>query len=98
MAWTYRTGEADDHNEARKKAAFEATPIFVDGTLFLSTPYDRVIALDPVTGLGRWVYDPRVDTSQQYSEVTSRGVSTWADPHSTPRRADGNVHRLYSLT
>src|SRR5262245_33657826 len=42
VAWTYRTGEAYD---ARPPGhlAFEATPIMVDGTLFLSTPYDRVI-------------------------------------------------------
>lgn len=62
------------------KAAFEATPILVDGTLYLSTPFSRVIALDPETGRERWVYDPRVDLSLNYSEVTSRGVSTWLDP------------------
>ena len=80
VAWTYRTGEADDASPARRRSAFEATPIVVDGTLFLSTPFNRVIALDPETGKERWVYDPRVDRSRFYALVTSRGVSTWLDP------------------
>src|SRR5262249_52452854 len=83
VAWTYRTGEADDTSPARHKPAFEATPIMVDGTLFLSTPFNRVIALDPETGAERWVYDPRIDRGQTYSVVTSRGVSTWLDPGRT---------------
>src|SRR2546430_7334705 len=48
------------------KAAFEATPIFVDGTLYLSTPFNRIIALDPSTGGERWTYDPQVDRSHEY--------------------------------
>lgn len=79
VAWTYRTGEANVKARAAGKAAFEATPILVDGTLYLSTPFSRVIALDPETGKERWIYDPEVDRSISYSEVTSRGVSTWLD-------------------
>ncbi len=79
VAWTYRTGEADDTSPARRRSAFEATPIVVDGTLFLSTPFNRVIALDPETGRERWVYDPRVDRTRFFALVTSRGVSTWLD-------------------
>ena len=81
VAWTYRTGEADDTSRARGRSAFEATPIVVDGTLYLSTPFNRVIALDPETGAERWVFDPRVDRDRFYALVTSRGVSTWLDPN-----------------
>jgi quinoprotein glucose dehydrogenase len=38
-----------------------------------------VIALDPETGKEKWTYDPKVDLTKGYSEVTSRGVSTWVD-------------------
>ena len=79
VAWTYRTGEAEDTSPARQRSAFEATPIVVDGTLFLSTPFNRVIALDPETGKERWVYDPHVDRGRFFALVTSRGVSTWLD-------------------
>jgi quinoprotein glucose dehydrogenase len=90
IAWVYRTGEADDTSPARKKAAFEATPILVDETLYLSTPYNRVIALDPATGAVRWTYDPQVNLASGYSEVTSRGVSTWPDSNAAK---DASVRR-----
>jgi quinoprotein glucose dehydrogenase len=86
VAWTYRTGSASLQGRSAGKAAFEATPIVVDGTLYLSTPSDRVIALDPLTGLAKWRYDPGIDLNQQFSEVTSRGVSSWVDRATGKRR------------
>jgi quinoprotein glucose dehydrogenase len=80
VAWTYRTGAAQADTDLKRKAAFETTPILVDGKLFLSTPYDHVIALDPGTGAKLWEYDAGVNLSKDYSEVTSRGVSAWRDP------------------
>lgn len=87
VAWTYRTGDVDVKARSASKAAFEATPIMVDGTLYLSTPFGRVIALDPETGKERWVYAPGPNTSANYSEVTSRGVSTWLDGRLKPGSA-----------
>src|SRR5947209_5348054 len=49
-AWTYHTGALDTPSDANQKAAFEATPILIDGTLYLSTPFNAVIALDPASG------------------------------------------------
>lgn len=79
VAWTYHTGALEPATDLNKKAAFEATPILVNGTLYLSTPFNQVIALDPATGVERWKYDPKIDRSRGYSEVTSRGVSAWTD-------------------
>jgi len=79
VAWTYRTGALPYDEELDKKAAFEATPILVDGKLFLSTPYDHVIALNAVTGLKIWEFDPKLEHPHGFSEVTSRGVSAWRD-------------------
>jgi quinoprotein glucose dehydrogenase len=86
VAWTYRTGAVDVKGGSASKAAFEATPILVDGTLYLSTPFNRVIALDPVSGVERWAFDPKVDMTKGYSEVTCRGVSSWADRRTGVRR------------
>jgi quinoprotein glucose dehydrogenase len=77
--WTFRTGALQQQTDLIKKAAFEATPILVENQLFLSTPYNHVIALNPETGAKLWEYDPHVDLAQNYSEVSSRGVSAWAD-------------------
>ena len=80
VAWTYRTGALPHDEDLDKKAAFEATPILVDGKLFLSTPYDHVIALNPETGAKLWEFDPKLELPYGASEVTSRGVSAWREP------------------
>lgn len=77
IAWTYRTGAEEVKAAGARNAAFESTPILVDGVLYLTTPYSRVIALDPATGKERWTFDPQVPLERRYSEQTSRGVSTW---------------------
>src|SRR5262245_62496054 len=81
LAWIYHTGDIPTKAQA---ASFEATPILVDGTLYLSTPFNRVIALDPETGKERWTYNPKIDRSVHYSDFTSRGVSTWLDAERPP--------------
>jgi quinoprotein glucose dehydrogenase len=88
VAWTYRTGDVSDGASGTAATAFEATPVMVDGVLYFSTPFSRVVALDAETGRELWVFDPGVDGAGQ-SMVTSRGVSTWLDPE----RADGEPCR-----
>jgi quinoprotein glucose dehydrogenase len=58
----------------------ETTPLFVDGTLFVSTPFGGVRALDPETGRELWSFDSQLDLSAWYGDFTNRGVSTWLDP------------------
>jgi len=91
VAWTYRTGELDTYagTYALDKAAFESTPILIGRTLYVSTPSDRVIAVDAATGRQRWVYDPKVDLRADYSEITSRGVAAW--PAGEDARVRGRV-------
>ncbi len=76
VAWTFRTGDAYRPKEGRP-TAHEATPLHVDGTLFLSTPLGRVFALDPITGRQRWVFDAKSARDKGYGDYASRGVSTW---------------------
>ena len=80
VAWTYRTRETDSAFATRRETSLEATPLFVDGTLYLATPLGRVIALDPTTGTERWVFDPQVDRRISFGDFTNRGISTWVDP------------------
>jgi quinoprotein glucose dehydrogenase len=79
VAWTYHTGALEPATDLNRKAAFEATPLLFDGLLYLTTPFNHVIALDPTTGAEKWKYDPKVDRSHDYSEVTNRGVAAWLD-------------------
>jgi quinoprotein glucose dehydrogenase len=81
VAWTYRTGEiAKDRYPIHRDFRFEATPLLVDGTLYLSTPLGRAIALDPHSGRELWTYDARPDIGGDWGDFANRGVSTWLDP------------------
>src|SRR5437879_13355472 len=88
-AWTYRTGALPHDEELDKKAAFEATPILADGKLFLSTPYDHVIALNPETGAKLWEFDPKLELPHGSSEVPSRGVSARREARANTARPCG---------
>jgi quinoprotein glucose dehydrogenase len=61
VAWIYHTGDISDGSAHPRESAFETTPIMVDGTLYFSTAFNRIIALDPETGAERWTYDPKID-------------------------------------
>ena len=84
VAWTFRTGEIYTPPHG-KPPAFEATPLFIDGTLYLPTSFGRVIALDPVKGTQRWVYDSHIDKDAGYGDFATRGLATWK-PKDGPRR------------
>jgi len=79
-AWTYRTGELGAGFASADSLTFEATPILVGDSLYLSTATNIVIAIDPATGRERWRYDPKTPRDTHYSEAASRGVSSWIDP------------------
>jgi quinohemoprotein ethanol dehydrogenase len=56
----------------------EATPIMVDGTLYISTAWSKVYALDARTGRMRWQFDPQVPGPAAFHaccDVVNRGVA-----------------------
>ena len=53
MAWTYRTGDVSDENNT----TMEWTPIVVDGVMYLTSAYSRLIALDALSGRELWRLD-----------------------------------------
>lgn len=80
IAWIFHTGDISDGQNGRKRSGFETTPILVEGRLYLTTPFNRVIALDPATGKQLWSYDPNIDQSLDYGDgLINRGVATWLD-------------------
>jgi len=89
IAWTFRTGDAYQPKDG-KPTAFEATPLYVDDTLFLATPLGRAIAIDPVSGAQKWAYDSHVPKDAGYGDYATRGVATW--------KAAGQQRRIYMAT
>lgn len=84
IAWTYRTGDLGEGFPSRERMAFEATPILLDGILYLSTPYGQVHAVEAATGQSVWRFDAELPDDRHYSENTSRGVSIWRDERAAP--------------
>lgn len=76
VAWTYHTGDVSPGTETHGATAFQATPLVLNDTMYLCTPYNRIVALDPESGEERWVHDPQVDLTGVYTP-TCRGVAYW---------------------
>lgn len=58
----------------------EATPLVVDGVMYLVTAWNKVKALDARTGALRWAFDPEVDRavgSLTCCDVVSRGLAIY---------------------
>ena len=61
MVWTFHTHALDQFKDRPLTFGFEATPILSRDSLFFTSPYDVVFALDARTGLERWRFDPAVE-------------------------------------
>jgi len=94
-AWELHTGDVSDGSDGRPKSEFEGTPIVVGGTMYLSTPFNRVLAVDPETGTEKWNFDPKIDLKEHYSEgLVNRGVTFWSDLNGTD---GGSCHQRIFL-
>ncbi len=104
-AWTHRSGDfkggtqsltetVSDELQASRPTSFIGTPIVTEGLMYYCTPYNRVFALDPGTGAERWVFDPRVDMTQEHLS-NCRGVSSW---RATERTGAACEHRILLAT
>jgi quinoprotein glucose dehydrogenase len=97
-AWEFHTGDVSDGKGDVTTSSYQVTPIVVDGTMYLCTPFNRVIALDPETGKQRWSFDPKLRNRQLHGgyPLTCRGVATWLD---TSRAVGAPCHRrIYTGT
>jgi len=74
VSWSFETNASPPNERAARNAAFEATPVFADGLVYVITPFNQVIALEPGTGREQWRYDPHIATDRTYSEASARGV------------------------
>lgn len=88
VAWTWETGEKPIPGPRQAipgqdvyPGKFEAQPVVINDTMYLSTPYNRVVALDAGTGEEIWSYDPRAydfGLPPNGSHFVHRGVAVWS--------------------
>jgi len=62
-------------------SASEATPLVVNGVMYMPTPYNRVVALDAATGTALWTYE-----LQNRDQPSTRGVAYWPGGKGTGAR------------
>ncbi|WP_332817837.1 PQQ-dependent dehydrogenase, methanol/ethanol family [Sphingopyxis sp.] len=73
IAWTA------DLDDARGQ---EATPVVVDGVMYVTHAWSKVSAWDAATGKPLWKFDPKVPGERAVSaccDVVNRGVAVWGD-------------------
>ncbi len=98
-AWTFHTNEL----EGRTGKTIECTPIVIDGVMYITTGYLRVVALDAATGKELWQFDPLKThpfPHQPNSGGVNRGCAYWSDgrPDGERRIIHGTSDgRLFSL-
>ncbi len=76
VAWEY---EFRSHR-GRVEHGQEATPVMVDGVIYVSGPWGTVAAIDAVSGVEKWRYDPKVDGAygrRACCGVVNRGVAVF---------------------
>jgi quinohemoprotein ethanol dehydrogenase len=60
--------------------AQESTPIIVDGIMYITTAWSKVLALDAASGKQLWIFDPAVPGAAGFKaccDVANRGVAVW---------------------
>ena len=74
-AWEFHTGDVGSGAHA---TTWGATPLFVNGSVYVGTPFYRVFALDPATGAKKWEYSAADRNGKPENQgYKSRGVAYW---------------------
>ncbi len=98
-AWIFHTTDVSDGTRWPTRSAFESTPLVIDGVMYVTTPFSRVIALDPESGKEIWSFDPRLDLTESTNLFINRGAAYW---HEGDKRRvflgtiDGRLFSLYA--
>jgi quinoprotein glucose dehydrogenase len=80
-AWLIHTGDMPSNPKIAKTYGGENTPLKVGDMLYVCTPKNIVLALDPATGKQRWKFDPKVSDEAIPYTAACRGVSYYAVPN-----------------
>jgi quinoprotein glucose dehydrogenase len=75
--WEFRTGDMPAEDE---RYSNQNTPLKIGNQLLVCSAMNKIIALDALTGLERWRYDPQVPTDAIPYNATCRGLAYYASP------------------
>ena len=97
LAWQWHPNE-QRLSDGTQPGNFQATPLMIDDVLYLSTSFNRVVALNAETGAERWAFDPKayLDGPGINLYYNHRGVASWREGSET--RIFMNSHdRLFAV-
>ncbi|HEY1306976.1 MAG TPA: pyrroloquinoline quinone-dependent dehydrogenase [Vicinamibacterales bacterium] len=99
IAWQWKHWETPLEEYDTTPGQFEATPLMIDGTLYVTTPYNSIAALDAETGKERWRFDGAAYELGQLLSGSGwklRGTAIWRD-NGRLRIFLNSRHRLFAL-
>ena len=111
VAWTHKSGDVI-LAPSPKGTSYEVTPLHANDTLYYCTPLNKVFALDPATGVQRWMFDPHAAAggekplaSEPRRASNCRAVAYWEAPNASAAHAICNKRvfkgdtfgRLYAI-
>ena len=89
IAWTWTSPDFDliakdtvKRDPPMTPYGFKATPLVVNGVMYVSSGLGQIAALDPATGATRWLYNPKVYEDGLQADLLgwqTRGVAYWTD-------------------
>ncbi|HET9360172.1 MAG TPA: pyrroloquinoline quinone-dependent dehydrogenase [Vicinamibacterales bacterium] len=82
VAWQWKHWETALKEYGTTPGQFESTPLMIDGTLYVTTPYNSIAALDAETGQERWRFDGHAYELGQLLSGSGwklRGTAFWRD-------------------
>jgi quinoprotein glucose dehydrogenase len=82
VAWQWHHWETPMPEYGTTPGLFEATPLMLDGVLYVTTPYNSIAALDAETGKELWRFDGEAYKEGQVLSASGwklRGTAFWRD-------------------
>jgi quinoprotein glucose dehydrogenase len=111
IAWRWRSVDGTVDLETLRQddspvsiLGMQATPLMINGVIYLSTAMYQVAALDAGTGETLWVHDPEVYLGGRPTHgYGSRGIEYWSDETGADQRifwgtSEGYLHAVDALT
>jgi quinoprotein glucose dehydrogenase len=85
VAWQVHTGDMSGPGGKVPPTDWSATPIFVNDTVYVGTPFYRIFAVTPDTGKVKWVFDTHAQLKAlTQPDLKSRGVAYWQAADAQP--------------
>lgn len=92
VAWRWQSADLRiPEDQTYATGDYRATPLVVDGVMYVNTNHGQVAALNPASGEELWVFDPESYKAgpPNFFPVQTRGIEYWTD---------GEVDRIFIAT